>query len=64
LLKILKLSKEENIKLLSSVPFTQKHTGEDKTILAQRAVKKLQARKMRLEMNGKRKDQVFLPQAA
>lgn len=42
----------------------QKHTGEDKRILAQRAVKKLQARMMRLEMNGKRKDQVFLVQAA
>lgn len=42
----------------------QKHTSEDKRILAQRALKKLQARKLRLEMNGKRKDPVFLVQAA
>ena len=42
----------------------QKHTREDKRILAQREAKKLQARMMRLEMNGKGKDQVFLVQAA
>lgn len=42
----------------------QKHTGRDQILLAQRAAKKIQARKIRLEINSKRKDQVFLAQAA
>jgi len=42
----------------------QRHTGADKTILAQRAERRLQARKRRLEINGRLKDQAFLAQAA
>ncbi len=42
----------------------QRHTGADKTILAQRAERRLHARKRRLEINGKLKDQASLAQAA
>jgi len=42
----------------------QRHTGADKTILAQRAERRLQARKRRLEINGKLKDQASLAPAA
>lgn len=42
----------------------QKHTGQDQTILAQRAVRKSLARRRRLEINRKLKDHPFLAQAA
>ena len=42
----------------------QKHTGQDQTILAQRMERRVQARKRRLEINGKLKDQASLAQAA
>ena len=42
----------------------QKHTGQDQTILAQRMERRLQARKRRLEINGKLKDHASLAQAA